>query len=454
MKLARLQLNGNDISQEALAANSNGKISTGTISHMENGGYRVSRVKLEYWCSVVHVDLEELLNNNPTEEIAEGDLKFELIAIEHTLARVDLEEGWQRLNQLHLTKDNPLISTAFYLKGKYYSRKKAWNQAHVCFTRAIDIEQSHSVPNKNNIISTCYYELSRVALYENDLRKALNYTRKGLKAFVKNGERKYCLYQLLVSKVIYLKNLNRIEEALVALDELYKQKCDIETTSVLLNMADLQAELLNRTERYEEATTYALEGIELARIESNYDRLFDLWTVLGTSYMNLKQWKKAERCFLEALKLKDKIKRESLPVTTYKQIGELYSILDKTEKTLDNLKKAVKLGKETNDALRTCEALISLGDYYFKQSDFKSAESKYEQALALAEQHSFSAQEDILVIKLVCCYTTQGSEKIKLFADRLVNILVRLQGRGERDMFKLTSQMMSTKHDVSDPPES
>lgn len=452
-KLARLNLKGKDISQEALAANSNGKISTGTISHIENGGYRVSRDKLEYWSSVVNVDLEELLAKNPVEEITEEDLRFELIAIEHTLDRVDIEEGWRRLNQLNLTKDSPLISTVFYLKGKYYSKKKTWNQAHACFTRAIDIEKAHSVRSKNNIISACFHELSRVAQYENDLRSALKYTQNGLDEFVKNGDRKYYLYHLLVSKVIYLKNLNRIEEALVALNELNKQKCDIETTSVLLNMADLQAELLNRTERYEEATKYALEGIELARIESNYDRLFDLWTVLGTSYMNLKQWKKAERCFLEALKLKDKIKRESLPVTTYKQIGELYSILDKTEKAIDNLKKAVKLGKETNDALRTCEALISLGDCYFKQSNFKSAESEYEQALALAEQHSFSAQEDILIIKLVCCYTTQGSDKFKLFADRLVTILVRLQGRGEGDMFKLTSQIMSTKHYVSDPPE-
>lgn len=454
MRNARLQLKGDETSQEALAANSEGKISTGTISHLENGGHRVSLDKLEYWCNVVKVNLEELLSKNPLEEIDEEDLKFELVAIEHTLDRVDIEEGWRRLNQLNLTKNNPLLSTVFYLKGKYFSEKKAWDQAYACFNKGVDIAKAYQVKSKNNIISACYYELSRVALFKNDLRKALEFTQNGLKEFVKDGERKYCLYFLQVSKVIYLKNLNRIEEALVALDELNKQKSDIEATSVLLNMADLQAELLNRTERYEEATKFALEGIELARIENNFDRLFDLWTVLGTSYMYLKQWKKAERCLLEALKLKNKIKQEYLPVKTYRQLGELYNILDKTEKAVDNLKKAVKLGKKTNDALRTCESLTSLGDCYFKQGDFKCAEYEYEQALALAERHSFSAQKDILVIKLVCCYTTQGSEKIKMFSDRLVAILSRLQGRSEGDMFKLTSQTTSVKHYVSDPPGS
>lgn len=452
-KTARLNLKGTDISQEALATASEGKISTGTISHIENGGFRVSKDKLKYWCSVINVDLDKVLLSNPTEELTEEDLIFELKAIEHTLDRVDIEEGWERLQQINLTKDHSLASTIYYLKGKYYSKKKQWDQAHVYFTRAIDIEKGYSKQRANNIKSACYHELGRVTYFESNLKEALALVQKGLDEFVKNGERKYYLYYLMVSKVIYLKSMNRIEEALLSLEELYQHKCDIETTSVLLNMADLQTELLNRTERYEEATKYALEGIELARIESNFDRLFDLWTVLGTSYMNLKKWKKAEKCFLEALKLKNKINKEYLPITTYKQIGKLYSILDKTELAIDNLKKAVHLGKKTSQALRTCESLIALGDCYFNQNQYKRAEYEYEQALALAEQHSFSTQEDILIIKLVCCYIYQESDKFKLFVDRLVNILVRLHGRSQDDMTKLASQIQISKHYVSDPPE-
>ncbi|TCP65525.1 tetratricopeptide repeat protein [Baia soyae] len=166
--------------------------------------------------------------------------------------------------------------------------------------------------------------------------------------------------------------------------------------------------------------------------------------------MNLKKWNQAERCFLEALKLKDSIKREYIAVKTYRQIGELYTILDKKEKAVDNLKKAVKLGKETNDALRTCEALISLGDFYAKYGDFKKAGTKYQQALVLAEKHSFPSQEDILVIKMVACSTTFGSD-ISMFSDRLVSILQRLNGRSDNNMFTATSQVMSTKGYIADP---
>ncbi|MDQ0416615.1 tetratricopeptide (TPR) repeat protein [Croceifilum oryzae] len=393
-----------------------------------------------------------LASGNPYAEITEEELAFELITIEHTLDRVDPDEGFERLKLLDLSKGHPLMSNVLYLKGKYHSKNKNWEQALICFNKAIEIEKSYSAPRSNNISSICYQELGRIAMYENDLRTALQYTQKGLNSFVEGGERKYCLYFLLVSKVIYLRNLNRVEEALVTLNELNSQRENIESTSVLLNMADMQADLLNRTERYEEATHFALKGIELARIESNFERLFDLWTVLGASYMSLKKWTQAERCFLEALKLKDNIKREYLAVTTYKQIGELYTILDKKDEALDNLKKAVKLGKETNDALRTCEALISLGDFHAKYEDFKKAKTKYNQALLLAEKHAFSSQEDVLVIKMVACSTTLGSD-IAMFSDRLISIVQRLTGRSDSDMFALSSQIMSTKGYVADPPE-
>ncbi|SDY69809.1 hypothetical protein [Thermoactinomyces sp. DSM 45892] len=451
LKVARTSLQGEN-SQEALANQSDGKISTGTISHIENGGYKIGMNKLRYWCDIVAMDIRKLLNlGNQCKEITEEELSFELVTIEHTLDRVDLEEGFERLNLLDLSKSHPLISKVSYLKGKYYLEKKNWQQAILCFTKSIEIEQSYSIQRSNNLLSACYQELGRIAHYENDLRKALQYVQNGLDLFIQNGERQYCLYVLLVSKVIYLKNLNRIEEALVALNELNTQRNNIESTSVLLNMSDLYAELLNRTERYEEAAQHALQGIELARIESNFERLFDLWTVLGASYMSLKKWSQAERCFLEALKLKDKIQREYLAVKTYKQIGELYTILDKKEKALDNLKKAVKLGKKTNDALRTCEAFISFGDYYVKQSDLKNAEIKYTQALVLAEKHEFSSQENILVIKLVACSTKIGSD-ITMFSDRLISILQKLQGRSDGDMFTLSSQANPTKIYVSDPP--
>ena len=54
---------------------------------------------------------------------------------------------------------------------------------------------------------------------------------------------------------------------------------------------------------------YAREGIEIARKNRVWISLFDLWSVLGTIYMDLKDWENAKACFDVVLSLRDKFPR-------------------------------------------------------------------------------------------------------------------------------------------------
>lgn len=198
------------ISQEALADE---EISTGTISHMKSGGYRIGKEKVECICKKLNMPMDELFSVSPAKTDDEEDLEFELITLEHTLDRVDLETGWKDLQQIQLDNRQPLIALVHYLRGKYYLKKREYEQAQVHFSRAVQAEEDQEGLSYQNIKSASFYELARIAFDRNDLKEALDYVQKGLDAFVAGGEREYYLYHLLVSQVIYLKNQNRIEEA-------------------------------------------------------------------------------------------------------------------------------------------------------------------------------------------------------------------------------------------------
>src|SRR5690606_40706216 len=52
--------------------------------------------------------------------------------------------------------------------------------------------------------------------------------------------------------------------------------------------------------------------------------LFDLWTVLGTIYMDLKDWENAKACFDVVLSLRDKFPEKEMFITTYTRIGIMH----------------------------------------------------------------------------------------------------------------------------------
>ncbi|RAL22564.1 hypothetical protein [Thermoflavimicrobium daqui] len=152
-----------------------------------------------------------------------------------------------------------------------------WNQALLYFSKGIKAVDNHPNSIRSNIKSTYYNEFSHVSYYQNDTNSALSYSKEGLKAFDADGDWTHLKYLLMVNQVNYLKNQSQIEEALNILGSMWQESHQIVNTEVLLNMYELQAELLNKTKRYQEATKFAMTGIELALIEKNDDRLFDLW---------------------------------------------------------------------------------------------------------------------------------------------------------------------------------
>jgi tetratricopeptide (TPR) repeat protein len=414
-------------------------ISTGTISNIERGAYRVNREKLEYLCDRLGI-CRDVLNEYLSQEAVEGqqldqaDPKLELLGIEYLMDMVDLEKGWDRLRQVRISRTDPLYGIELYLKGRYYEEKQKWESAEVHYQQAIRHVEQFPELMETNIQASSFNSLSRIYNHLNRLDQALQCIQMGLKSFMPDGERKHVKYHLLISKVIYLEKLDRDNEALLLLEEIWNEMDQIDSAEVRLNMYEMRAKLLNKMRLYEQAITFAYRGLLKARIDRMYDRAFELWTTLGESYAKSGSPHDAELCFRSALQLRHKIRRKYLLPSTYSKLGLLYfekNDLDNSEKFL---KKAVELGKKNQDAFRLIEALTSLGDCYQKQGKLQLAKSHYEEALELAEKGGFDIQRQNILRKLALCCEQLDPECFRKYVTQYLRLSVQLEEGGGKDM--------------------
>jgi tetratricopeptide (TPR) repeat protein len=314
------------------------------------------------------------------------------------------EEGLEQLRNTDIEKTSPLQTVIHFFKGKCYDHKGQWKKAQAQYLKTLSLLNQFPDLEETNLKAATYHELGRCCYYQNNLEQALHYIEKGLESYNKSEDREYILYHLMISKAIYLEKLNRNEEANRTLEIMWKNIDKIDSIEIRLSMYEVQSVLLNKQELYERATQFALRGIQMARLDLNVDRSFELWTALGESYKNLGDFFKAEICFRTALKLENRIRKKNILVSTYTKLGMLYLMTKKIPLAQNALLKAVQIGQKTNDALKNCDALIALGDCYMKQNKDSEARSCLQQAYNLAEKHNLkNLLPDILVKLAKCC---------------------------------------------------
>lgn len=430
-------------------------ISVAYISNIENGRLLPSPKKLRHLCSKLDLNMDDLstliqANDYQSSVPPDNKISFQLMAIENDLATVGAEESYQELRTIQLSNDDPHQAIVLYLKGKYFSEKARWKQAAHHYHQAIRLAEHHSL-QKENIISCCYCELSRVSYIQNDLHQAIRFVQDGIQAFVEEGLRSYVLYHLKICLVIYQQKLNRNEEALRILEELWASINKIHSSEVILNMYEMQASILNDLEMYNEATRYAIEGLEVARLDRSYDRQFELWTTLGTSYQSMGCLCEAKRCYQSAINLMKKIKREYLLITTKMQLGILYAKEKDFELAEKMLLEAVQLGKKTKDEIRHSEALVALGDCYSQQKSYTKALSSYEQALEIAEEYRLLKLERNTLLSILRLSDNLDCKKYQKVVDKFIQVSVLLAEGGETNM-KLDGAANLTLYLEGDPP--
>lgn len=272
------------------------------------------------------------------------------------------------------------------------------------------------------MVASIYYELSRIAYYQSKLDLAIENVELGIQSFQNNGIRLHVYHYLMTGRIIYLKKQGKIIEAYKRLEDLKKSEVEVESTSIVLTRIVLETELLNELGYYKESIEKALYGLNLARVEKKIERSFELYCVLGTSYMHLKEWKHAKICFNEALHIKDLV-RKDLRIIPLEKLGQLSLSIGDTSKAIELYEETRELCDSVGDWHSYCKVCIELGNIYINLNQRKRAVTCYDKAINIASKHDF---KDLLLsasLKFLSCDRKQGSDKIQKIVDNIAWLL-------------------------------
>lgn len=401
-------------------------ISTGTISKIECGSHHIGKEKLRYLCDKLEIGLESLLHSDERPDQQQLNDQIVMMGIEMK-GTIDPELSWEEIRTLKYTKDDPRICNVTYLRGRYYEHKKKWDYARLNYQQCIALLDQHKELHHTNLSAVCYNALGRTYYFDNQVEEALQHTISAEQHFVPHGDKNHIIYFIRISKAIYLERLNMAEEAYVIINELWDQKEKIDSSEVLLNLYEVRARLFNRMEHYDKAIECAMVGIEKAKYNYAYDRLCELWTVLGDGLTKKGLWLDAEYAYDCALQLESKLKKKQLIVATNTKLGLLYLKRNNICKAEETLKKAVTLGTTTSDAMDHVDALTIYGECQYVQKKYTKAIDWWEKALKIAENKGFSKHERKILMKLANVCSKFDEKKYQFYVDKFLRISVQLE---------------------------
>lgn len=407
-------------------------ISPATISNIERGVPHVNMDKAEYLLAKLGLDLSDLPDLIVGDQQKLQHFQFELFSAEslQDMGKVDL--ALKKLDQLQYDDQHPLAATVYYLKGKCLNSKKKWKRAEKTLQNAIRLSKAHP---ESNITAASFCELGITRYEQNDLHQALKDTESGIAAFQEDGERPQFRYVLQKNKAIYLERLGRLAESLKVVQEMWDDLDRINKIDVLTGFYWLHSELLRRTGLPDEAIRYAEEGLELARINNQYDNMYDLWIVLGSIHMNQNNWMMAEKCFTMALHLEGLVSNGKVFTTTYARLSILHMHREEWETAEKMILKAVKNSEIHNDIPRLTYALLVNGDFHRAQNHNEEAVQLYQKALDLARKHHYKKQEHQALFRLAQSWEDVDEQKFQKCMTDLYHVQKELQHEDEESNF-------------------
>lgn len=408
-------------------------LSQATISKIENGNPHVSAEKVKLYAKRLGYDLEELSKVIKQEQEQQQFIRLQLFAVETYIDLIGEEQGLCKLKEIDgLNRYDRFKPHVDLLKGKYYYQKKDWQKAKTYFLRSVMHVNQSNEWKKSNIKPASLNELSRIAYMEGNLEEAMRYVQEGLNAFEQSGSREHIIYSLITNQAIYLDKLGLLEKSLEAIHEFKQHLNGAKSMEATLSILDLEAKILRNTQMYSKAICLVEEGIELARVNSMYDKSATLWISLGNIYYVMQKFDQAKICYLTSLDLQEKGKKKHPILSIYKQLGLIYEAQNNLPLAKKYLKKAIYSGKNTDDMLQYTESFIAYGDFLRKQGQYMEAIEQYEQGLQLAKTYQFKELEEELWVKQGDCWMKLGNdEKYQQCTNQLHLVKVLLLDGGE-----------------------
>jgi tetratricopeptide (TPR) repeat protein len=383
-------------------------ISTATISNIERGVPHVNKEKVLYLMSKLGLDLDEIPEMIEKDSESLESMQVRFTAVETLIQLGNPQRALALLSDISDESYSRHQATVHYLKGKIFVYKKDWRKAEREFSEAIRLAYQDPYSPKTHLEAVCYHALASCRMTNLDWEQALRYAEKGLEVLQEADSSDQVKHMLLVARITCLEKLERTDEALKALDELWTQIEKIQSRDLVLRMYALKAELLRRMKLHHDAIRYAREGIQLTVNSKEYDEVFALWITLGNAYMEMSHLEEAETCFSFVLELSDQVSSKQDVVRAYCSLGHVYLLEGKLDQARDVLKKALDWAEKLNEATTLNTALLMMGQLMKKMKHYVDAVEYFQRAVQVAVKHKFRQKAYMGYYELAECYEQIG----------------------------------------------
>jgi tetratricopeptide (TPR) repeat protein len=172
----------------------------------------------------------------------------------------------------------------------------------------------------------------------------------------------------------------------------------------------MYAELLNDLEMPHKALEDCERGIRIAWLNNDFDRVFTLWTTLGTIYYNIGDYENTEKFYFKALDILPKVKEKFLYPFNYVNLGTLLIQQNKFQEAKQYIEDAIEISKEYKDNLALTESLMAMGQWCIQQNLHTEAINLYRQAKEIAQQNNFLSKESEILTNLCICFEEISDE--------------------------------------------
>ncbi|MFC7443043.1 tetratricopeptide repeat protein [Laceyella putida] len=171
-----------------------------------------------------------------------------------------------------------------------------------------------------------------------------------------------------------------------------------------LGVHALRARLKEDIKMFENAAQCAKKGLEIARINYNYERMLELYIILADIYISSHKLHRAKSCLEAGIVLKNKItRRHWLILDAYLKLGVVHFKIKDNSSSRKYLQEARKIAEKENAVLKYAQAMLFTAKTFVPDRKYEEALSKFEEVIKLRtnEETYLEALEGLMQVYLL-----------------------------------------------------
>lgn len=274
-------------------------------------------------------------------------------------------------------------------KGRMLFKKSKFAEAAQEFDKAVEMAQQ----TDNQILqAACLDSLGIVYCQAGEAEKALEASTQALGIFKQ-------LPNTVGYQLVCFNNIGNAYKRLAAYDKAEQVYLEGLALAKQDNDPRMEANLRNNLcaislsqEKYQQAMKYIAPAIPLFKASKHKHGEVHATVFLGHCYLGQGEYAKAMEQYVAAQRLLRDVDHKPIESQLYKGLGDIYTNMGALQEANKNYQKGLSISTSINDVLEMCDLNIDLVKTHIGLGDKIAANTYYNAALQIAQQHNFQQQ--------------------------------------------------------------